>query len=139
MQRRPPGTTTTLTLFPYRAGCHARVAGATLGVPVLSGQVANIITASTGVSGSFAWRPQIRARRTEARLTNGEVSVSGKAAGFDYTLSLANDSFRNGNAGQEIVFTPDRTIIDRRHEVPYDPGEDTPHHRRLHRKTPGRP
>src|SRR3546814_1680370 len=102
MQRRPPGTTTTLTLFPYRAGCHARVAGATLGVPGLSGQVANIITASTGVSGSFAWRPQIRARRTEARLTNGEVSVSGKAAGFDYTLSLANDSFRNGNAGQEI-------------------------------------
>src|SRR3546814_8404237 len=99
------------------------VDGATLDVPGVSGQVANIITASAGVSGSFAWRPQIRARRTEARLTNGEVSVSGKAAGFDYTLSLANDSFRNGNAGQEIVFTPDRTIIDRRDEVLYVYGE----------------
>ena len=93
------------------------VDGATLAVPGLSGQVANIITSSTGMSGSFAWRPQIRARRTEARLTNGEASISGQAAGFDYTLSIQNNSFRNGNAGPEIVYTPDRTIIDRREEV----------------------
>ena len=113
------------------------VDGATLDVPGLSGQVANIITASTGVSGSFAWRPQIRARRTEARLTNGEVSVSGKAAGFDYTLSLANDSFRNGNAGPEIVFTPDRTIIDRRDEVLYVYGEQPRISGSLKRETAG--
>lgn len=99
------------------------VDGATLDVPGLSGQVANVITTSTGMAGSFAWRPQIRARRTEARLTNGEASISGEAAGFDYTVSFANDSFRNGNAGPEIVFTPDRTIIDRRDEVLYVYGE----------------
>jgi outer membrane receptor for ferrienterochelin and colicins len=113
------------------------VDGATLDVPGLSGQVANIITASTGMSGSFAWRPQIRARRTEARLTNGEVSISGKAGGMDYTLSVANDSFRNGNAGPEIVFTPDRTIIDRRDEVLYVYGEQPRISGSLSRETAG--
>ena len=45
------------------------VDGATLDVPGLSGQVANIVTESSGLSGSFAWRPQIRARRTDFGIT----------------------------------------------------------------------
>ena len=93
------------------------VDGATLDVPGLSGQVANIVTAAKGVSGSFAWRPQIRAKRTPARLTNGEASISGSKGKIDYTFSLANDSFVNGNAGPELVTTPDGTILDRRDEV----------------------
>ena len=36
-----------------------------------------MITVSRGLSGNFAWRPQIRARRTPARLLNGEVSING--------------------------------------------------------------
>ena len=32
---------------------------------------------SRGLSGNFVWRPQIRARRTPARLLNGEVSING--------------------------------------------------------------
>jgi hypothetical protein len=93
------------------------VDGATLDVPGLSGQVANIVTASRGLSGNFVWNPQIRARRTPARLTNGEVSINGSVGGTEYSLSLRNDSFRNGNAGPELVFTPDGTILDRRDEV----------------------
>ena len=93
------------------------VDGATLNVPGLSGQVANIVTASRGLSGNFVWNPQIRARRTPARLTNGEVSINGTIGGTDFSLSLRNDSFRNGNAGPELVFTPDGTILDRRDEV----------------------
>ena len=93
------------------------VDGATLDVPGLSGQVANIITLSRGLSGNYVWRPQIRARRTPARLLNGEVSLNGSLGGVDYTLSLRNDSFRNGNAGPETVFTPDGTILDLRDEV----------------------
>ena len=99
------------------------VDAATLEVPGLSGQVANIITASRGLSGNFAWRPQIRARRTEARLFNGEASISGAIGGTDFSLSLANDAFRNGNAGPEIVFTPDGTIFDRRDEELYVYGD----------------
>ena len=92
------------------------VDGATLDVPGLSGQVANVLTMAQGMSGSFAWRPQVRARRTPPRLTNGEASISGSSGRIGYTLSIANDSDRQGNAGPEIVFTPDRTIIDRRAE-----------------------
>ena len=36
------------------------VDGASLDLPGLSGQVANIITRSTGISGQFAWRPSNR-------------------------------------------------------------------------------
>lgn len=93
------------------------VDGATLDVPGLSGQVANILTASQGMSGSFAWRPQIRARRTPARLLNGEASVSGTAGGIDYTVSVENQNFRNGNAGLETVITPAGTLLDLRDEV----------------------
>lgn len=92
------------------------VDGATLDVPGLSGQVANVLTMAQGMSGSFAWRPQVRARRTPPRLTNGEASISGSSGRIGYTVSIANDSARQGNAGPEIVFTPDRTIIDRRAE-----------------------
>ncbi len=95
------------------------VDAATLDVPGLSGQVANVVTASRGLSGNFAWRPQIRARRTEARLLNGEVSLTGAIGGTDFSLSLANESFRNGNAGPEIVFTPSGLIVDRRDEYLY--------------------
>ncbi|HET9429489.1 MAG TPA: TonB-dependent receptor plug domain-containing protein [Allosphingosinicella sp.] len=99
------------------------VDAATLEVPGLSGQVANVITASRGLSGNFSWRPQIRARRTEARLFNGEVSISGALGGTDFTLSLANNAYRNGNAGPEIVFTPAGEVIDRRDEVLYVYGD----------------
>ena len=94
------------------------VDGATLDVPGLSGQVANILTsgASRGLSGTFAWRPQIRARRLPARLTNGEASISGKTGTIDYTLSVKNDSARQGNKGPEVVFTPAGDILDRRDE-----------------------
>ena len=94
------------------------VDGATLDVPGLSGQVANIITstADKGLTGSFAWRPQIRARRLPARLTNGEVSLSGQTGSLDYSVSVMNDSQIQGNKGPEVVFTPAGDIIDRRDE-----------------------
>lgn len=91
--------------------------GATFNISGLTGQVANIITASRGLSGSYAWRPQIRARRTPARLLDGEVSVSGAIGGTNFTLGLANVSRRNGNAGPEIVTTPGGVFLDRRDEV----------------------
>ncbi|SMF64236.1 Outer membrane cobalamin receptor protein [Allosphingosinicella indica] len=92
------------------------VDGATLNVPGLTGQVANVVTAATGLTGNFVYSPQIRAKRTPARLTNGEVSVSGAIGRTELSASFRNDAFRNGNAGPERVFTPDGTIIDRREE-----------------------
>lgn len=99
------------------------VDGATLDVPGLSGQVANIITAAKGVSGSFAWRPQFRPYTDQTRFTNGEASISGAFGSVDYTLSIGNDSDIGGEIGPEIVFTPDGTIIDRRDEILWFDGE----------------
>jgi hypothetical protein len=100
------------------------VDGATLNISGLTGQVANIITASRGLSGNYVWRPQIRAHRTPFRWSNGEVSVNGTVGGSQFTLSLRNNSFRNGNAGPEVVFTPAGTILDRRDEVLGVDGEE---------------
>lgn len=113
------------------------VDGATLDIPGLSGQVANIVTVATGVSGTFSYRPEIRTRRLPALLTRGDVSVNGKVRGVDYTLALSNDSRHNGNAGPEIVFTPDGRIVDRRAEVLTVSTEEPKLSARLHRANPG--
>jgi outer membrane receptor for ferrienterochelin and colicins len=65
-------------------------------------------------SSSLSW-PGSRPRGSS--LLNGEVSISGAIGGTNYTLSLRNDSFRNGNAGPETVYTPDGTILDIRDEM----------------------
>ncbi len=43
------------------------VDGATLDVPGLSGQVANVVAKAAGISGQFAWRPEFRAYYTKSR------------------------------------------------------------------------
>ncbi|HTU09278.1 MAG TPA: TonB-dependent receptor plug domain-containing protein [Allosphingosinicella sp.] len=96
--------------------------GASFNISGLSGQVANIITtgsAARGLSGSFAWRPQIRTVRTPARLLDGEISISGAIGGTQFTLGLANASRRNGNAGLETVTNPAGAILDLRDELLY--------------------
>lgn len=92
------------------------VDGATLDIPGLSGQVANIVTRTDRISGTFTYSPEIRTKRLPALLTRGEVSVNGKVAGADFTVSLGNESRRNGNNGPEVVFLPDGTITGRRAE-----------------------
>ncbi len=91
---------------------------ATLNISGLSGQVANVVTRSSGLSGNYRWSPQIRAHRTPARLLDGEVSLNGAlGTGTTFTLSVRDNSFRNGNAGPEVVTDATGTIIDRRDEV----------------------
>jgi len=94
------------------------VDGATLNISGLTGQVANVVTVSRGLTGNFAWRPQLRARRTPFRGLDGEVSINGSIdPSTQFTLSARNVSRRNGNAGPEIVVTPAGAILDRRDEV----------------------
>jgi hypothetical protein len=91
---------------------------ATLNISGLSGQVANVVTRSSGLSGNYRWSPQIRARRTPARLLDGEISLNGGiGTGTTFTVSARNNSGRNGNAGPELVTDPNGAILDRRDEV----------------------
>jgi hypothetical protein len=93
------------------------VDGATLNVPGLSGQVANVfVNAQEKLSGQFRWNPQIRFKRLPARLTNGQASVSGSVGEVDFTVGFNNDSFVNGNAGPEVVTDANGDIIDLRQE-----------------------
>lgn len=91
---------------------------ATLNISGLSGQVANIVTRSSGLSGNYRWSPQQRAHRTPARLLDGEVALNGALGnGTTFTVSARNNSFRNGNAGPEVVTEPNGNVLDRRDEV----------------------
>jgi hypothetical protein len=93
------------------------VDGATLNVPGLSGQVANILVkAQKDLSGQFVWRPEARLKRLPPRMTNGQASISGSAGNFDYTLGFTNESRVNGNTGPEIVTNGAGEIIDLRDE-----------------------
>src|SRR3546814_8605658 len=55
------------------------VDGATLDIPGLSGQVANIVYRADGISGQFSWKPQFRPHYTDPLFTRGDVSVRSEA------------------------------------------------------------
>lgn len=86
------------------------VDGTTLGIPGLAGQVANIVTAGTGFVTTFKWNPEFRSR-LDARLTNGEISTTGKVGGTTLTVSLANDAGRQGHWGPEVVRDAAGTVL----------------------------
>ncbi len=78
------------------------VDGATLSIAGLSGDVANVMTKPDKFSGQFKWNPEFRPR-IDANWLNGEISINGKLGSTDYTLAIANNSFRNGNRGPDRV------------------------------------
>jgi hypothetical protein len=91
------------------------VDGASLSIPGLSGQVANVITKTTGVTGTWEWNPEWRPG-LEANLFPASVSVSGERGNLSYSAQLESNAFRNGNRGPETLFTPDGTIFEIREE-----------------------
>ncbi|ABC62317.1 TonB-dependent receptor plug domain-containing protein [Erythrobacter litoralis] len=86
--------------------------GTTLDIPGLSGQVANIVTSSTGTSGQFTWRSGFRAYNTEAQLYGGEVSLTGSSGALDYTVALSNDNNRFGADGPTLITDADGALIE---------------------------
>lgn len=93
--------------------------GATLSIPGLSGQVADIIvTESKGIEGTWEWNPQFR-RNLEPNLLNAELNISGEAdivGGVSYTLQLREYGFRSGAIRDEFRRDPSGTAFERRDE-----------------------
>ena len=83
------------------------VDGASLNVPGLTGQVANVVlvagAAQAGFTTTIRWQPDWRPRLDDNWL-NGEVSTTGKIGGTNVTLSLKNEANRNGHWGPEQRF-----------------------------------
>jgi outer membrane receptor for ferrienterochelin and colicins len=92
------------------------VDAATLDVPGLSGQVANVIVRSMGISGQWAYRPEFRSYYTDPLFTRFEVSVSGTKGPVQYTLGLDNQGNRSGAGGPTAIYSPDGTRVEQRDE-----------------------
>ena len=92
------------------------VEGESLDIPGLTGQVANVIVRSTGISGQWAYRPEFRSYYTDPLFTRFEVSVSGTKGPVEYTLGLDNRGNRSGAGGPTWIYAPDRTLVEERDE-----------------------
>ena len=79
------------------------VDGATLDIPGLSGQVANVTVEVGGTSGQFEWSSEYRPRIDSLYARRFSASVSGRSKDFSYSLSARNRGYRGGADGFVIV------------------------------------
>ncbi|WP_245647773.1 TonB-dependent receptor plug domain-containing protein [Novosphingobium lentum] len=93
------------------------VDAATLDIPGLSGQVANIVAASKGLSGQFSWEPEFRAHYAHPMFTRGQVSVSGRKDWLEYTLSIANLANHSAAGGPTQILDSSGAVIETRQDV----------------------
>jgi hypothetical protein len=77
------------------------VDGATLGIPGLSGQVANVITKGAAVSGRFEYRTVWRPRYAKTSYGGGEISLSGSTPRLEWTAAFNHGTGRGGAGGGE--------------------------------------
>jgi outer membrane cobalamin receptor len=91
------------------------VDGASLKIPGLSGQVANVITTAGGISGQFEWDTRFRPGYVSPAWFGGNVSVSGSAKTLEYTLALGNDFGTGSIKGPTLITDAGGTLVERRH------------------------
>lgn len=91
--------------------------GATLGIPGLSGQVANVVSRSTSLRGQWAYRPEFRARFTDPLLTRFETSVSGEHGPVQYTFGLENQANHSGAGGDTLIYDGTGALTEERLDI----------------------
>jgi hypothetical protein len=92
------------------------VDGATLKIPGLSGQAANVIVRSTGISGQWRYRPEFRSYYTDPLLNRFDVSVSGTKGPVQYTIGVENRGNRSGAGGPTWIYSPAGALTEERRE-----------------------
>jgi outer membrane receptor for ferrienterochelin and colicins len=92
------------------------VDAATLKVPGLTGQVANVITKSAGITGQWAYRPEFRSYYTDPLFTRFELSLSGTKGPVQYTLGLDNRGNRSGAGGPTWIYRENGSVMETRDE-----------------------
>ena len=102
------------------------VDAATLNLPGLAGQVANIVFRTDQMSGQFAWTPEFRLHNTSPLLTRGNVSATGTTGQFKYEVGLNNDGAGySGADGPTLIRDGAGAIIQRRADA-WNSKYDTP-------------
>lgn len=100
------------------------VDAATLNVPGLLGQVANLIVEDDGISGNFAYRFEAREKFTKPLHNRFEASLSGNLGEVGYTLGLSHLSSRGGAGGPSEIRSAAGALLEERSDVVlsyYDP------------------
>ena len=93
------------------------VDAATLDVPGLTGQVANLVVKADGLTGNFAYRFEARPHFADPLFNRFEASLSGKTGRVEYTVGLSNLSSRGGAGGETLIERPDGSLIERREDA----------------------
>ncbi len=97
--------------------------GASLNIPGLSGQVANIVTQKgKGISGTWSWEAQARERQ-EPDFSHIHFTVSGETRNLEYTAELRSESFKQSAYGGEDLVAADGTLFESRDELGFDVGQ----------------
>ena len=92
------------------------VDGASLDIPGLSGQVANVVAhAAEGVSGTWSWEGRVR-EVVRPYYDRVEISASGKSKNIEWSLGLEGDPGRGGANGTERVLDADNNLLEVRNE-----------------------
>ncbi len=90
------------------------VDGATLDIPGLSGQVANIVTRGGEISGSYEYRTFHRPKYAEPSWFGGEVSVNGSTDTLEWSAAYTHGSGRGAAGGPGVITDADGNLTERR-------------------------
>ena len=90
------------------------VDGASLKIPGLSGQVANIVTSGGGMSGQFNWDTRFRPGYVRPRWFGGSISMNGTVGTVDYTLALSNPGGTGATKGPTEITDAGGVLIEHR-------------------------
>ena len=87
--------------------------GASLSIPGLSGQVADIAVKASAFNGSWEWNPQFR-EGLRPNWFNGRVNISGEAGNLNWSAYVREFGFRGGANGTEFRRDADGVLFETR-------------------------
>ena len=92
------------------------VDSATLGIPGLSGQAANVVTKGGAITGRYEYRAIWRPKYAKTSYGGGEVSLSGSTPRLEWTAAYTHGVSRGGAGGNVGAFITDArgTLTERR-------------------------
>lgn len=89
--------------------------GASLDIPGLSGQVIDIITGGSGISGSWNYAMRFW-EGTDPQIQDGGFSISGERGDFSYVASLGSGEFKFTEVGRETFSDGAGNVFEDRRE-----------------------
>ena len=105
------------------------VDAATLDIPGLSGQIANVFVKAGGMSGQCSLAARISRSALHQAAAHARRGVGERQDGkFDYKVGLQNNGCQSGAGGPTLIYAADRRSIERRDDV-WTGSDDSPRQR----------